>query len=74
MGENEMGEPYVALTIQGAPSFLDASKRLTPGILGDGKTVFREGEGIEKLCFVPYALRDNRGGKGHMRVGIRRKH
>lgn len=33
----------------------------------------KEQPGLEQLRFIPYALRDNRGGKGHMRVGIRRK-
>jgi len=31
-------------------------------------------DGAKELHFVPYCLRDNRGGKGHMRVGLRRKH
>ncbi len=71
--EKEMGEPYVALTVQGVRSFLDVRKKQGPEVLG-GEISYREGKGIKELCFIPYALRDNRGGKGHMRVGIRRKH
>lgn len=70
---DEVGEPYVALTVRGAPYFVDLSRKSTPG-WSAGVMAYKKKEGIEKLNFIPYALRDNRGGKGHMRVGIRRKH
>lgn len=69
----EMGEPYVALTVQGVPSFLDVGMKGTENS-PFGSVAYRQTGVIENLHFIPYALRDNRGGKGHMRVGIRRKH
>ncbi|KAH7360655.1 hypothetical protein BKA65DRAFT_493710 [Rhexocercosporidium sp. MPI-PUGE-AT-0058] len=70
---SEIGEPYVALTVQGVPFFLDVGRRHAEN--GPfGSVAYRQTEVIENLHFIPYALRDNRGGKGHMRVGIRRKH
>lgn len=67
---NEIGEPYVALTAINAASFLTLKGDAEPGFaLEDIGTV----DGPKELHFVPYALRDNRGGKGHMRVGLQRK-
>lgn len=71
--EEKVGEPYVGLTIRNAASFLKTDGRLAPHTVRKddaGKKV----SGAEELHFIPYALRDNRGGKGHMRVGIRWKH
>lgn len=67
-----MGEPYVALTVNTNPSTLHVETALGPHVpLG---TLEQEASEVaDKLHFIPYALRDNRGGKGHMRVGIRRK-
>jgi DUF1680 family protein len=68
----EVGEPYIVLTLRNAASFIDVDKSLAPHI--DRKSATQEKpSGADKLHFIPYALRDNRGGKGHMRVGIRRK-
>ncbi len=68
-----MGEPYIALTVNNAASVLSIGKQDPPQIPAISLGSIEE-PGIEKLHFIPYALRDNRGGKGMMRVGIRRKH
>ena len=71
--EKELGEPYVALTVQGVPYFLDVDRnKAQRGPFGS--VAYKQTKVIESLRFIPYALRDNRGGKGHMRLGIRRKH
>ncbi|KAG4426202.1 hypothetical protein IFR04_000668 [Cadophora malorum] len=73
VSEKELGEPYVALTVQGVPYFLDVDRnKAQRGPFGS--VAYKQTKVIESLRFIPYALRDNRGGKGHMRLGIRRKH
>jgi hypothetical protein len=70
--EEEMGEPYVALTVNTNPAILHVETAIGPHIpLGALKQ--EASKVADKLHFIPYALRDNRGGKGQMRVGIRRK-
>lgn len=69
---DEVGEPYVGLTVRNAASFIDVDKTLAPH-MNRKSTTQGKGSGADELHFIPYALRDNRGGKGHMRVGIRRK-
>lgn len=64
-------EPYVALTAQNCASFLGVDTSLAPQLPRESITQESDGK-VDKLNFVPYALRDNRGGKGHMRVGMRR--
>lgn len=64
-------EPYVALTAYDATSFLRPNSNAGPHSSAKLETV-RNG-GAEELHFVPYCLRDNRGGKGHMRVGLRQR-
>lgn len=71
--EEHVGEPYIGLTIRNGASFLEADGRLAPHIVRKN-SVGKKASGADELHFIPYALRDNRGGKGHMRVGIRRKH
>jgi len=71
-GSGEIGEPYVALTAIDAASFLALKGDAEPGFPVEAISTVRGGAPKE-LNFVPYALRDNRGGKGHMRVGLRRK-
>lgn len=67
-----MGEPYVGLTIDTYPNILRVDTTLSPRFpLNSLKQ--EESKAANQLHFIPYALRDNRGGKGHMRVGIRRK-
>jgi uncharacterized protein len=65
------GEPYIALTGQNCASFLDLDASLGPQLLRVSITQDSDVK-VDKLNFVPYALRDNRGGRGHMRVGMRR--
>jgi hypothetical protein len=69
---DEIEEPYIALKLHNAARFLDVDKKLAPHV-ALGSLTLEERPGVENLHFIPYALRDNRGGKGHMRVGIRRK-
>lgn len=65
------GAPYIALTGHSCASFLSVDESLAPQL--PRGSITKEGDGkVDKLNFVPYALRDNRGGKGHMRVGMRR--
>ena len=69
----EVGEPYVGLTVCNGASFINVDKSLAPNMSVKSATQGK-GSSADELHFIPYALRDNRGGKGHMRVGIRRKH
>jgi len=69
---DKIQEPYVALKLHNGARFLGVDKKLAPHV-ALGSPSFEERPGVENLHFIPYALRDNRGGKGHMRVGIRRK-
>jgi len=65
----DIGEQYITLTTHDAASFLHIAgvgPHLQEGTVSEEK-------GVEELHFLPYSLRDNRGGKGHMRVGLRRK-
>lgn len=67
----DIGQSYVSMTAHNAASFLDLDTRFAlHSPVGQNAM---EGSAIERLHFIPYCLRDNRGGKGHMRVGIRRK-
>lgn len=66
-------EPYIGLTAHDAAYLIHTEDNLSP-LLPLGSVTSKRHEPIKDLCFIPYALRDNRGGKGHMRVGIRRKH
>ena len=66
-------EPYIGLTALNAASFVKTdggqSPHQPPEYITSEST-----EEVKELHFIPYALRDNRGGRGQMRVGIRRKH
>jgi len=72
LSATEVGEPGIALAVQNAAFFLHVDGTLAPA-LPSGAIVQKDRGDVETLHFIPYALRDNRGGKGHMRVGIRRK-
>jgi hypothetical protein len=62
-------DPFVAIVAEkGAAGELDTSSwngqiaaESKGGIIGQAKD----------LCFIPYYLRSNRGGRGQMRVGLR---
>lgn len=65
-----IGEKYVGLRSIGRPRLLDTwvnrKEGLEPGTSDQSNSM---GDDVE-LVFVPYYLRANRGGKGHMRVGL----
>jgi hypothetical protein len=61
-------DQYVAIISEGgATGELDTSP-WDRQIVSEGKKVIGENR---DLCFVPYYLRANRGGRGQMRVGLR---
>jgi DUF1680 family protein len=66
------GEPYVALQSVCWERLMDQWHSKTAGV-EPGVDSFANATGTErKLTFIPYYLRANRGGKGHMRVGLQR--
>lgn len=67
-----ISEPYIGLTMHNAASVIKLNDTAAPGVAVQQVTYHRL-DGVDRLHFIPYALRANRGGKGHMRVGIRRK-
>ncbi|KAI5254632.1 DUF1680-domain-containing protein [Aureobasidium subglaciale] len=67
---SDMGDSYVALTVTKGASLLDASAReATPFLSEDG---LMAGKALQDLTFVPYYFRANRGGRGQMRVGLKK--
>lgn len=71
--DSPIGEPYVALKAENGAHFLDFNVTLGPELSAKGLS-YAQRDDVKELHFVPYGLRDNRGGRGHMRVGLRRKH
>ncbi|KAH8799841.1 hypothetical protein F5884DRAFT_848025 [Xylogone sp. PMI_703] len=69
--DTEMREPYVEITAHDATSFVGVDDNQSPQ-LPQTAINFKGDPAIEKLIFIPYYLRSNRGGKGHMRVGLRK--
>lgn len=67
----DAAEPYKALTVRDGATLLRVPEPSGPCVAHNEQTFAKVD--IQKLHFIPYALRDNRGGKGHMRVGLRRK-
>lgn len=67
-----LSEPYIGLTMHDAACFAMTDGIAAPGLPVDS-VVHRKREDVNELHFIPYALRANRDGKGHMRVGIRRR-
>ncbi|THV53910.1 hypothetical protein BGAL_0039g00220 [Botrytis galanthina] len=67
----DAAEPYKALTVRDGATLLRVPEPSGPYVAHNEQTFAKVD--IQKLHFIPYALRDNRGGKGHMRVGLRRK-
>lgn len=66
----DLGDSYVALTVTRGASLLDTGAfNPTPFLRDNG---VGEGKPLSKLEFVPYYFRANRGGRGHMRVGLKR--
>lgn len=67
--DQNLGESYVALTVTHGASLLDTTSfEETPFLRDNGVA---QGKQLPKLDFVPYYFRANRGGKGHMRVGLK---
>ena len=67
---DEMGERYVGLRATGCIRRMSDWSHTEPG-LAPGFTVAAEApKEARELTFIPYYLRANRGGKGHMRVGL----
>ncbi|KAM0154522.1 hypothetical protein ACHAPG_006473 [Botrytis cinerea] len=64
-------EPYKELTVRDGATLFKIPEQSGP-YLAHNEDNFVKVD-IRRLHFIPYALRDNRGGKGHMRVGMRRK-
>jgi hypothetical protein len=67
-------ENYIALTVKGGAFTIDPSKILakpfaTTTNLDEAIQNFNV---IDELHFVPYYFRANRGGRGQMRVGLKR--
>lgn len=65
------GEEYISLTAHNA-AFRQVVKKSGPQLQLDD-VAWEPETRAKELKFVPYYLRDNRGGKGHMRVGLKRK-
>ncbi|GME60313.1 Six-hairpin glycosidase-like protein [Neofusicoccum parvum] len=63
-------EKYVSLTAHDGVSFLKTPDHLA---MPEASSTAEAGQPGKTLKFVPYYFRANRGGKGHMRVGLRRK-
>lgn len=68
------GDRYIGITLKNGARILDTEKvKASPFTnLEDLRKPLKETEPISELRFVPYCLQANRGGKGHMRVGLRR--
>ncbi|GAP83281.1 putative DUF1680 domain protein [Rosellinia necatrix] len=66
---DEMGERYVGLRAAGWVRQMD---QWSQGELGlePGLSARTETPAAKELVFIPYYLRANRGGRGHMRVGL----
>ncbi|KAI0114487.1 hypothetical protein GGR51DRAFT_577502 [Nemania sp. FL0031] len=65
----EMGERYVGLRAVGWARKVDQWSQGEQG-LEPGLSIAAEVPEAKELSFIPYYLRANRGGKGHMRVGL----
>lgn len=68
------GDSYVSLTLKdGARSMSADQISAYPSVqVNDLRSAVQKAEQIQSLHFVPYYFRGNRGGKGHMRVGLKR--
>jgi hypothetical protein len=73
--EDSMSHPetWVALTLKDGCRALE-SERTDRSPLADPRAreqILHAAQVVSRLHFVPYCLRSNRGGRGHMRVGLR---
>jgi hypothetical protein len=71
MTDSKTGETYVAISAKGAGSLLDIESYHAKPSTPASSTRDHTKEGKKTLNFIPFYFRANRGGKGHMRVGLR---
>lgn len=65
-----MGEKFIGLRSTGRTRRLDTWENRQRGLEpGTSDKISTSGD-VHELVFVPYYLRANRGGTGHMRVGL----
>ena len=72
VSDDQSGETYARLTVRNGASVLpgvSAKPGVAREVLNDA---VKEAGIIEELIFIPYYFRANRGGRGQMRVGLRR--
>lgn len=78
MTDPDTKDEFISLTVEkgGAAVFDPRKTRASPDIVVQGldKTLIDDATVVEELKFVPYYFRANRGGRGQMRVGVRRWH
>lgn len=73
--DKESGDTYVALKVVKGASLVDvAALHASPDVAVKelDKAAGVDAKIIDELKFVPYYFRANRGGRGQMRVGLRR--
>ncbi len=68
----ELGEHYVSLKASDGIFIAEVEQGALPGMEKVTYRPLQSASGTNELHFVPYYLRANRGGKGHMRVGLKR--
>ena len=72
--EKVFGENYIALKASGGVSIGEIAEELMPGseqVKYQALESVDEKTGTNELRFIPYYARANRGGRGHMRVGLK---
>ena len=70
MHDRDLGDSYIALTVTRGCSILEPDTFEESPFLRDNG--LDRGKPLQNVNFVPYYFRANRGGKGHMRVGLKR--
>lgn len=72
--DTKTGDGYVSLVLEdGARNIKPETVCAYPSInVADLESIVSKANTIRGLHFTPYYFRGNRGGKGHMRVGLRR--
>lgn len=68
------GDSFVSLTLKNGARRLNLNAlEPNPELLhSDLNSTVKKSEVVSELHFVPYYFRANRGGKGHMRVGLKK--
>jgi hypothetical protein len=69
--DQETGETYVAIIAKDAGSLVDIDSYHADPSMPASSTRDHTKDGKKTLNFIPFYFRANRGGKGHMRVGLR---